>query len=185
MTRIMIIRHAEKPSDDDLVRGVTLGGAHDKHELSVRGWQRAGALVRFFAPLEDLRVSSPISTPRSIFASAVTEKTPSLRAQRTVDPLADALGVPVDRTYAEGDETTVAAATLSAIAPVLIAWHHKRIPALARAIAGEQLSCPRRWPDDCFDVVWILDRIGLEASWSFSQAVQRLLAGDRADPIRS
>ena len=48
--KIMVIRHAEKPSDDGAIEGVTAAGEKCKHELIVRGWQRAGALARLFAP---------------------------------------------------------------------------------------------------------------------------------------
>ncbi len=40
-TTIMLIRHAEKPGGDD--GGVDQKGDADKHNLIVRGWQRAGA----------------------------------------------------------------------------------------------------------------------------------------------
>ena len=43
-TRIMIIRHAEQHE----VAGITREGQVDPQSLTVRGWQRAGALVPFF-----------------------------------------------------------------------------------------------------------------------------------------
>jgi hypothetical protein len=49
--KIMIIRHAEKPDPSANIVGVTEGGDVDKDDLTVRGWQRAGALVRFFNPV--------------------------------------------------------------------------------------------------------------------------------------
>lgn len=44
-TKIMLIRHAEKPRDDGSVRGVAADGRQDPEELVVRGWQRSGALA--------------------------------------------------------------------------------------------------------------------------------------------
>ena len=70
----MIIRHAEK-HNGGRERGVNLEGIHTKHELTVRGWLRAGALVRFFAPIGGTPPGFPISTPRSIFAAAATPAT--------------------------------------------------------------------------------------------------------------
>ena len=183
MVRIMIIRHAEKPGDEDGEHGVSISGCHDRHDLTVRGWQRAGALVRFFAPLNGTTAGPLISRPRSIFASAATEESPSLRAQHTVKPLAAVINVTVDKSHADGDEAGLAAAVLAAAPPVLIAWHHKHIPALVRRIAGEQLCYPDHWPDDRFDVVWVLDRSEGGGPWRFSQVAQCLLAHDRADPI--
>ncbi len=48
--KIMLIRHAERPNADKSLRGVGFDGRKDKESLTVRGWQRAGALARFFAP---------------------------------------------------------------------------------------------------------------------------------------
>ena len=180
MTKIMIIRHAEKPTPDGAFRGVSICGSHDRHDLSVRGWQRAGALVRFFAP-HGGSPAPPISTPQSIFASAATPASPSLRAKHTVSPLAEVLGLAVHAYHPDGDEDGVAASILTAASPVLIAWHHHSIPELVRAIAGDVDGCPPAWPDDRFDLVWILEQTADER-WSFSQAVQRLLAYDPVEP---
>lgn len=183
MQRIMIIRHAEKPVDGGPDRGVNIDGFHTGHELTVRGWQRAGALVRFFAPVYGEPANPAISTPKSIFASAATMFSPSLRAQHTVVPLAAALRITIDCNHADGNEAGVAAAALLAPAPVLIAWHHNHISSLARSIGGDRLECPQHWPDERFDVVWILDRSDAGGRWTFSQAAQRLFAYDRVEVI--
>lgn len=184
MTRIMIIRHAEKPNDGPFSRGVTVDGVHDKHELTIRGWQRAGALVRFFAPHVPASGEAAISRPCSIFASAAIVGSASLRSQHTVGPLADFLQLPVRADHPEGDELGVAQAALAAPSPVLISWHHKRIRALVRAISGRGLPIPAHWPDPRFDVVWVLDQVEPGGPWAFSQVPQRLLAGDGDEPVR-
>src|SRR5579885_3119382 len=66
--KIMLIRHAERPSADKRFRGVTIEGRKDKEELTVRGWQRAGALVRFFAPLDGHFVHPGLARPDILFA---------------------------------------------------------------------------------------------------------------------
>jgi hypothetical protein len=43
----MIIRHGEKPAGDGSDAGVSPEGNADAEDLTVRGWQRSGALVRF------------------------------------------------------------------------------------------------------------------------------------------
>ena len=178
----MIIRHAEK-HNGGRERGVNIEGFHTKHELTVRGWLRAGALVRYFAPVAGIPPDG-ISTPRTILASAATPDSPSLRAQHTVLPLAAVLGIEIDKAYAEGEEDAAAAAALAARGPVLISWHHSHIPVLAKRIAGADLPCPPDWPDDRFDVVWILDRSdGGGGPWRFSQVTQCLFAHDRDEPI--
>src|SRR2546430_6645010 len=83
MLKIMIIRHAEKHQHGSRDRGVTEDGRPAHHELTVRGWQRAGALVHLFAPPGGLPAGSRIHTPRSIFASDATGDSPSLRAMHT------------------------------------------------------------------------------------------------------
>jgi len=45
----MVIRHAEKPEGS--IQGVDIDGNDGPENLVVQGWQRAGALARFFAPL--------------------------------------------------------------------------------------------------------------------------------------
>ena len=177
----MIIRHAEKPSGESSIRGVTIQGSHDRHDLSVCGWQRAGALVRYFAPLCGTAAWG-ISTPRSIFASAAITTSPSLRAQHTVGPLAAELGLRVNTDYAVGDEGGLASAALQSPNPVLIAWHHNHIPPLVRAIAGAAPNCPEHWPDGRFDMVWILDHT-VDGAWTFFQCMQRLLPHDIDQPV--
>ena len=179
--KIMIIRHAEKHQHGSHGHGVTEDGRHARHELTVQGWERAAALVRFFAPAGAAHKGSAIQAPRSIFASNATRESPSLRAMHTAGPLADALGIEINHDFAEGEEDAVAAAALTAPSPALIVWHHGGICRLARKIAGEQIACPRRWPDARFDVVWILERSAHGGAWSFSQVAQCLLPDDCSD----
>ena len=42
----MVIRHAEKPDDAGTISGIDVNGNQNREELTVRGWQRAGALAR-------------------------------------------------------------------------------------------------------------------------------------------
>jgi broad specificity phosphatase PhoE len=179
MQKIMIIRHAEKHQHGSHGRGVTEDGLPARHELTVRGWQRAAALVHFFAPIGAAATGSAIQTPQAIFASNATKQSPSLRAMHTVGPLAATLGISVNHNYAEDQEPALAAALSTAPSSVLVAWHHGHIARLAKEIAGAHLPCPGHWPDERFDLVWILDRHG--SGWSFSQLAQCLLPDDCPD----
>jgi hypothetical protein len=181
MTRIMIIRHGEKHNGGH-DRGVSIDGLHTKHELTVRGWQRAGALVRFFAPVGGMAQGSAISTPRSIFASAPTPQSPSLRPTHTVKLLAELLEIGINNHHACGDEAGLAGAVLAAASPVLIAWHHSHIRDIVAAITGGTVACPEQWPEDRFDVVWVLDR-DEGGPWRFTQVPQQLFANDRVEVI--
>ena len=183
MQRIMLIRHAEKHQNGSSDRSVAPDGTQEKHHLTVRGWLRAGALVRYFAPAGGLPAGSPISTPASIFASAATSESPSLRAQHTVEPLAELLGIEINRDYADGEERALVPAVLTAKGPVLISWHHSHLIRLTVYLAGADVPCPRDWPDDRFDVVWVLDRDKRGAPWRFSQVAQQLFAYDRPEVL--
>lgn len=179
--RIMVIRHGEKPSDDGSVRGVDLAGSPDSNELSVRGWQRAGALVGFFAARSNAEQLSPIEEPLFLFAPGATEKAPSVRAEHTLVPLAERLGKPIATEFSKGDEVALVSAISKLSGPVLVAWEHKAIVDIGNALMGASDRTPQSWPEDRFDIVWVFDREG--SSWRFRQVPQLLLAGDRPDPI--
>ena len=87
--KIMLIRHAERPSADKSIRGVTQDGVKDKEELTVRGWQRAGALVRFFAPHDNHFVHPALGRPEILFACKAGPTAPSLRPQHSLLPLVE------------------------------------------------------------------------------------------------
>jgi hypothetical protein len=177
--KIMLIRHAEKPDGD--ISGVDTKGKQDSEELVVRGWQRSGALVRFFAPHNGEPVDPRLAQPKTIFASAVGKHSSSLRPHHTVLELARELGLKLDLRFAKDDLAGLAAAAPAAAGPVLIAWEHESIPAIVNAIAGNDATCPQKWQGDRFDLVWVLDRKG--SDWTFYQVPQLLLSGDSATPI--
>lgn len=180
-TKIMLIRHAEKPSDDGSVAGVSPAGQTDPDALVVRGWQRAGALVRFFAPLHGAFADQRLATPDVIFASSVAKHGKSWRPKQTVLELASALRLTLDLRFAKGDEAGLVESATAANGRVLIAWEHEAIPDIANRILGSNTICPQKWPPLRFDIVWIFDRLG--NGWSFAQVPQLLLSGDSPQPI--
>lgn len=178
-TTIMLIRHGEKPVVPPPY-GVNADGDQDKHSLSVRGWQRAGALVPFFRrPFVD-----GIVTPAAIYASAVSDQAAlvegddvakSLRPQQTVSPLAAALSLEIVANWTVGQEALLATALRGVQGAVLVAWEHKHIPVIAAQFTN---AAPPTWPDDAFDVVWLLQENA--GTYTFVQRRQDLLAGDAA-----
>jgi hypothetical protein len=182
--KIMLIRHGEKPGEPPPPFGVDETGQEDQEELAVRGWQRAGAIACLFAEWTAASRPPGLTTPRTIYASAVVHHGGrSLRPQRTVKPLAAVLEIAVDTQFALGDEPNLAVAAQQTPNSVLIAWHHEAIPTLANAILGSDTMCPQHWPEERFDVVWVFDRAPGQVGWQFSQVPQMLLAGDRPNPI--
>ena len=181
--KIMIIRHAEKPSEDGSISGVSQQGSVDPEELIVRGWQRSGALVRFFRPSCGPLSSPALATPDVIFASGVGKHSKSLRPQHTVLALAEFLGLPLDLSHAKGEEDALVADAATRTGTVLIAWEHEAIPAIAGKILGPNVPFPQQWPGDRFDLVWVFDHNPGDQSWTFTQVPQMLLAGDVSDTI--
>jgi len=182
-TKIMIIRHAEKPADDGSIAGVSQAGLQDPEELAVRGWQRSGALIGLFAPPKRAFASPLLATPDVIFASGVAKHSNSLRPQHTVLALADFIGQQLDLSHTKGEENLLVANVRSKNGNILIAWEHEAIPEIANQITGDRTTCPQKWPEERFDLVWVFDW-GLAASrWRFEQVPQMLLPGDSSDLI--
>jgi hypothetical protein len=181
-TKLMIIRHAEKPGDGKPF-GVRARGERDDKSLTTRGWQRAGALARFFAPLEGRGRHPALAAPNALVAAGhrKAEEQSSRRSPQTLRPLSQLLGLTIDDRFSKGHEADMMKAALARDGVVLIAWAHEFIPAILANLPGATAT-PKQWPDDRFDLVWILDRSSDAArgsTWTFTQAPQLLLGGDK------
>jgi hypothetical protein len=174
---VMLIRHAEKPIGGGPPFGVTDAGVVDPESLTPRGWQRAGALVRWFGG-ETGQGGSGLPVPTHLFASRIAPGSSSRRPQQTLEPLAESLGLKVDVTIPKPDIERLAAAVLAIDGVVLVSWEHRLLPALAATLTGRSSLTPATWPDDRFDVVWVLERATPAEPFRFRQVLQRLLAGD-------
>lgn len=180
--KIMLIRHSERPSADKKFRGVDLGGRKDKEELTVRGWQRAGALVRFFAPRDGRFVHPALGRPAVLFACKAGPAAPSLRPQHTLLPLAEFLSdIELNCDYYEGEEAALVREVLGRRGPALIAWKHLTMHVIANLILGNASTAPQHWPYERYDLVWVFDRT--QDGYAFTQVPQLLLAGDSADLV--
>jgi len=171
---VMFIRHGEKPRKDGSVPlGVTPEGAADTHSLLVRGWIRAGALVPFFESEQD-----GIELPHAIFsAKPGDDASPhGRRASQTVTPLSLAHGILLNTGFAVGDESKLAAEILRQDGPVLVCWEHHNIPLIVAALGVDE-EAALIWPDDRFDMIWLLRSAG-PAGYSFIAKNQALLDGD-------
>lgn len=169
--RIFLIRHAEKP--DETHAGVSSSGAQDDEELTVRGWQRAGALIALFAS------PSALATPQFLFASHSSSKRP----KQTLLPLSEKLGIAINLDHGKGEEDRLAADAKACDGVVLICWQHEFMPAVANAILGDNVTAPQEWPKHRFDVVWVFDIDHAARKYRFRQVPQRLLGGDSAEII--
>lgn len=176
----MLVRHAEKPTGSGGPFGVTAHGLPDEESLTIRGWARAGALAALFAPV-DGKVRAGLEVPRALFASDAHRKKGSRRPAQTIAELADRLGLTVDTSYQKGDVARLVAAVRTAEVS-LISWQHEEIPAIVAGLGTVHPPAPATWPEDRYDVVWVL-RSTDGSNWEFSQVPQQLLAGDGAEPI--
>jgi hypothetical protein len=163
-TKIMLIRHAEKPNDpalgpDDDVEepadsaqkpegtsapyGVNSNGVGDPESLTVQGWQRAGALATFFDPSCGPLQDPQLATPQFIYASKAVphSDSDSMRPQETVTPLINKLKYEqmlaegcVNFEFPKGQEDQVAASALTCAGVVLICWEHINLLAIVQGI---------------------------------------------------
>jgi hypothetical protein len=173
--KIMLIRHAEKPSDDG-EPGLMPNGVANPRALTLTGWKRANALVGLFNPA-DGALPRPLAKPRSLFASG----SESLRPKQTIAPLAAALNLSI-RTFLKGQEPELVAAVKAAADPVLISWQHEAIPEIAALIRGGADGVPPHWPGSRFDLVWVFD-LQASGAWSFAQIPELIMPSDSTNPI--
>ncbi|HEU4558175.1 MAG TPA: hypothetical protein VFS20_10010 [Longimicrobium sp.] len=182
-TKIMVIRHAEKPADTPPPQGVDINGNADPESLIPLGWQRAGALACLFAPARGPLQAPELATPQAVFAAGVGHHSHSERPEETVSAMAAKLGLTTDTSYLKGDEEAMTTAAMDSEGVVLICWQHEAIPGIANQIVGNGTTVPQTWPGDRFDLVWVFDLDAASGTYSFTQVPQLLLAGDSAEPI--
>jgi phosphohistidine phosphatase SixA len=135
---IYLMRHGEKPTS-----------AADRN-LSPAGIARADQLPGYVPTLLEGR---PLD-----YVFAAEDSKDSDRSVETATPLADALGLPINQSFANDDYRSLAKAILSnetyAGKTILIVWHHTRIPALCGALGA--INIPEKWPETEFNLVWKL-----------------------------
>jgi len=157
---VMIIRHAEKPEE-------TAAGEKDPN-LSKQGFARADALAKVI----------PEHFPRPDFLIATKKTKGSDRPAETITPLSKALGEPIEATAKDDDFAAVARDVLTNPKydgkVVLIAWHHGKIPELAKALGVT--DAPAKWDARVFDRVWEVTFENGKAVWK--DVPQRAMAGD-------
>ena len=167
-TQVIIIRHGEKPGDPEV------DNAADGADLSLRGYQRAGALAPY--------IPGVFGKPDFLFAAQASKH--SNRPVETITPLANTLQLAINDKHADDDYGKVADDILKnskyAGKRVLICWHHGKIPELAAALGG--IPAVQPWPGTVFDRVWIMNcPAGGGKDLAVQNLPQRLLYGDSAD----
>jgi hypothetical protein len=177
---ILLIRHAEKPRQGE--QGVGFNGQPDDASLSVAGWVRAGALVGLFAPADGRPLHAHLARPGRLVAAGRSQRHPSDRPRDTLAPLASVLELNIEELVDDAASLpAVAESLLGSDSAVLVSWRHGSLPALAAELLKGHDAAPSRWPEDRFDLVWVIERGGF--SPRLVQVPQRLLAGDGVRPL--
>lgn len=188
---LLIVRHAEKPHENEPSPGLTAEGTEDDKSLIVRGWERAGAWAALFGaglggnnyPQPDIVYAADPDQPGDTTGSG---DGPSKRPFETVKPLCDKIHLAPITKWAVGQESDLVSEISKLTGVVLVCWEHKHITsAILPQIAKDQTlpDLPSKWDGQRFDVVLRFDRVTAGAPWSFRQLFPRLLAGDSYVPL--
>ncbi|MBU6151529.1 MAG: hypothetical protein KGR25_08775 [Chloroflexi bacterium] len=181
-TLIMFVRHGEKPNDHGAPHGVNHQGEADEHSLSVRGWMRAGGLAGLLSntPIP----SHPnVQPPQRIVATGPSPDAKSHREINTANPIAQRLGLHVESDLGRGSELQVRDNLLRDPRVTLVVWHHGELARLVHAFPiSNAEDVPERWPEERFDLFWILRRNPTDTTFSFTVTNQALLEGDVTSP---
>jgi hypothetical protein len=175
---VMIIRHGEKPDGSN--PGVDTSGNPDDASLTHVGWNRARRLVDLFHPAQGAPRPG-LAQPAAIYAAGANDSGEGRRTRETVQPLADELHITVNTTFGKGDEKALVGQLIAQPGPTLIAWQHGEIPAIADAFPAVTPPPPSVWPDNRFDVIWVLTETA--DGWHFTQLPELALPQDQATVI--
>jgi hypothetical protein len=141
-SKILLMRHAEKPDDPK------------NPYLAEAGRARAEKLAQF--------IPATFGKPDFVFAAAVNKH--SMRAYLTMRPLCEASEAPLDISLAAKEYQALAAKLLSddAFAQKLVVacWTHGELPLLASALNARQGDYPDPWDASVFNLILQLDYSG-------------------------
>lgn len=138
---VLVIRHAEKPKSGS--------------GLTPEGLARAEKYAQYFHPFVYGGTTVKID---ALYAGA--DSAESIRPRLTLEPLSRATGLPLNTEFPTNDPEQLAQAL--ADRPhgehVLIAWRHKKIPVLLKALGADPMALipDGVWPDAVYDWVILL-----------------------------
>jgi len=150
MPTMYLIRHGEKPSNDEV------------HGLSDKGGERAAYLPQVFGPTSNYNIAK-------IMAQHPKKSGSEDRPYQTVKPLADSLELDVDKSIHRDDISGAVADAMAFVQSgpagnLLICWEHKELGKIAQALGVTKYS-PNAgplghgaivYPGDHFDLIWVV-----------------------------
>jgi hypothetical protein len=168
-SRIIIIRHGEKSQNKN-----------DTNLHMPKGYERAAALATFL-PFKFKEIDV-------LYAPRIGPNRQSIRVIETITPLSKFLNLPILTTYFNSKDEIKKMVKFIRTNPnyrrktVLICWHHHKIPFLTKEFKPININqVPNHWPNDRFDVIWILKKT--PNGIIFSQEPEKLLFGDKVSVI--
>jgi broad specificity phosphatase PhoE len=175
---IWAIRHGEKPANaedphkdpDAAGPGLEVDGKVSPNSLTIRGWQRAGALA---GSLLCGRLTADDGVDVIVPSYGHSEHH---RPYETVNSLAVRLGNEPQPLCDAADVNTLHEYVVAADRTLLICWEHDALAKLA------DLLCPpseHPWPEGRFDVIWQFTPDG-QGGFTWQQHDQDLLPDDAA-----
>jgi hypothetical protein len=148
--QIILIRHAEEPSDK-----------HNPH-LSNSGVERAHRLVSF---VTTDTLMTRFGLPVAVFATRTTQDGFGQRTQETVAPLAQQLHLPVRTPFLSKEYSELPGLILGtpgyAGKTVLVCWTHSSLAQLAGALGVKPR--PHNWKDTVYDHGYVITYAGKKA----------------------
>jgi hypothetical protein len=183
---VVCLRHGEKPANaekrwkplDDSGPGLDAHGRRSRHSLTVRGWQRAGALAG--TGLCGHLLEPDHSNPVVMFAPDYGAKSHKRRPYQTILPLSRRLGLEITLPCKKDDVDTLHAEVTKVDGVAVVCWEHEFLAKLARKLVDQAEEI--EWPDDRFDVLWLIRVSATGAEGSCEKQDQRLLPGDHGSP---
>jgi len=167
---ILIIRHAEKPDSGP--------------ELNPAGLERARAYPGFFA---GFKIDGQPLRLDHIFCTA--DSAGSHRPRSTVEPLSQALKLPLDNRFKSKDAASLDGEirTHDHGKNLLICWHHGQIPEVLAGLGAnpEYLLPNGKWPEDVFG--WLIElRFDDQGRLQSAQRVnEKLMPDDQATGVEN
>lgn len=133
--RLLVLRHAEKTGDK-----------RDKH-LSGPGWERAEKLAAY--------IPQKFGRPDFLIAASNSEK--SKRPVETLEPLAKALGLPIEAQY-DDEAVDELIANLGSVPRYagkfgVISWRHSDLSRLITELGAPQGTFPVAWDPLVYDLI--------------------------------
>jgi len=113
-----------------------------------------------------------------VLATKPSHEYRSKRERDTAEPTAARLGIEIEDGFTHKDAADAARSILADTRDTMVVWHHGSLPELLSHFpVSNATDIPAQWPEDRFDLVWILTADD-NGKFTFSSEPQDLLSDD-------